>query len=210
MWVGQHRLQARIIRQITADDGGVQFARQQHVDHLAAFWRALKTFWVRELGQVTVLKGDPFHFGQLNTVVVGQHAAHPSDGGLCMGTNAHPLAIELGHTHFAALSVVHQAVMLKTAFAHHRRQEGQRFAIGLGLQVGDQCQLGDVKFQFTHHTFEGAIGCFDGVKFKVKQLGSQHAVFQSQCVGVIAQQCFEFELFGFHHSHGFHALFKSG
>ena len=88
--------------------------------------------------------------------------------------------------------------MLKPALSHHSRQKRQWLAISLGLQVSDQRQFGHIKFQFTHDAFERTIGCFDRIKFKVKQLGAQHAVLQSQGVGVIAQQGFEFEIVWFH------------
>ena len=209
--IREHRLQTWIVWQVAADDGRIEFARQQHVDHLAALWRTLKTLGIRKLSQVTMLKRHPLHFGQVDPIVVGQHTAHPRNSGLGMRTNAHAFAIELGHRYFAALSVVHQAVVLETAFAHHRRQQCQGFAVGFGLQVRDQGQLGHIKRQFSYHALERTVGRFDGVKFKIKQLGTQHAVFQSHGVGVIAQQGFEFEFFGFQvGGHAAQPLFRSG
>ena len=88
----------------------------------------------------------------------------------------------------AALGVVDQALVLEASRAHHRRQQHQRLAIGLGLQEGDNRQFGDIEFQVAHHTLERGVGHLGLYKIEVQQFRCHRGALQGKGVRVIAKQ----------------------
>ena len=75
-------------------------------------------------------------FGNINTIVVTEKAAHPSSCRLRIGPHAHPLSREVVGTQCAALRVVNDCVML-TATQHGRRNEHIGLAMISRLQIGN-------------------------------------------------------------------------
>ena len=166
--LGDHALQAGVVGQVGADDGGVQLAGQQHVHRLGALGRADEAGRIGEFGQVAVFKRHPLDVAQVHAVVIGQHAAHPGHRGLRVGANANALAAQVLQAHRSALGVVNQTVVLEAPRANHGGHQGEGFAIGFGLQKGHQSQLGQIELQLTYHALEGAVGHLHVGKIKAE------------------------------------------
>ena len=198
MRVRQNGLQPRVIGQIGSDDGGVEFACQQHVDHRASGRGPDDAARVGELCQVPVLKCYPLHRSQIHSEVIAQDAAYPGHRGLGMGAHADALALQLGYRDPRALGVVDQAMVLKAARPDDGGNQRKRFSIGFGLQKGDQREFGDVKLQVAHHPLEGPVGHLHLVEIKVEQLRVDSATPERTGVGIVAQQGLEPWLLGVH------------
>ena len=93
--IGNKRLQPRI-GQLVADNGGIEFAVEQHLRQVLALGRARDEIGVLVFGEMRILERHPMDFRGINAVVVGQEAAHPGARRLRIGAHANPLARQIG------------------------------------------------------------------------------------------------------------------
>src|SRR5207302_10151787 len=76
------------VRELVADDGGVELAVKEHLDEFLAVRRALDARGVPIFGNVRIFKCDPFYLVYVDPVVVRQNAPHPRAGRHRIGANA--------------------------------------------------------------------------------------------------------------------------
>ena len=120
-------------------------------------------------------------------MIVGEDAAHPCAGGDRVRPDADPPAGEIARRERTAGGVVDEERMLKAAH-HHRRQQDERLAVRLGDQEGDDCELGEVELEVTHHPLERGARRFHVGDVERDARGAELALSQRRGAGMLAEE----------------------
>jgi hypothetical protein len=137
-----------------------------------------------------VLERDPFHCVEIDAVVARQNASHPGARRHCIGADTDALARQVGRFERSSLGIVRDGVMLASAHHHHRHQN-IGFAERLGLQIGDDRQLGEIISRLAHNRFEQIIGDFDVDEIEVDEIGLHRTALERSEIGIVAQHGIE-------------------
>ena len=180
--IGNHALEPRVGRHDAAVNRGIEFTLEQHLGHVLA-GDALYARRIAVLSQMGVLERHPLHFAEIEAVVLRKNAAQPYAGGLRKGADAYSAAGQVLRPQRAAFGIVQHGTVLK-APKHRGRQQHERLAVSLGLQIADDRHFAHVELLLACHHAERLVDRIDFGEVQDNPLGFDIAFFQRPGVRV--------------------------